>query len=65
MMYDYEPYKNSIDNYRSALEDALYIAQDPFKAPEQVVATSKLVMEACWAMQIEYSAMMCASDRKK
>jgi hypothetical protein len=50
-------YIKAIGDYRNSLVNALEIANDPFKAPEQVVMTSKDVMAAAWNMQTEYAAM--------
>lgn len=57
-------YIEAIKAYRKVLEDALEIASDPFKAPEEVVFTSKSVLVATWEMQVEYAAMERASKKK-
>lgn len=51
-------YINAIADYRASLDAALEICNDPFKAPELSVMTSKDVMAAAWNMQSEYAAMM-------
>lgn len=51
-------YINAIADYRASLDAALEICNDPFKAPELSVMTSKDVMAAAWNMQTEYAAMM-------
>lgn len=48
-------YIESIEHYRNTLKEALAIADDPYKPPEVVVATSKSVLTAVWDMQIEYA----------
>jgi hypothetical protein len=56
-------YMKSIKAWQVALEDALAIANDPFKAPEQNVEASKHVLDAAWNMQVEYAAMMRKDDQ--
>jgi hypothetical protein len=57
-------YADSIVRYRDTLKQALEVADDPYKAPEQVVATGKAVVFATWDMQIEYAAMMRESKER-
>lgn len=57
-------YINAIAAYRDSLVAALEIADDPFKAPEIVVMTSKDVMAAAWNMQTEYAAMMRGAPKE-
>jgi hypothetical protein len=59
-----DAYLKSIDKYRLELENALEIAQDPFKAPELVVETDRAVMVAAWDMRVEYAAMVYSHKRK-
>jgi hypothetical protein len=51
------PYIASIRTYRRALESALAIASDPFKAPEEVVETSRPVVNAAWEMEVQFAAL--------
>lgn len=52
-----DSYIESINRYREALRAALVIAEDVFKAPEQVVETAPAVVQAAWNMQVEYAAL--------
>lgn len=64
MVYNTDPYIESIRKYREALILALDVANDPFKAPEQVVGTAARVVEASWNMQVEYYAMLRSSKNE-
>lgn len=55
-------YMKSIKNYGEALRAASWIADDPFKAPEQVVETARSVVQAAWNMQVEYAVMQRLSS---
>lgn len=59
------PYMESIKNYSEALRAASRIADDSFKAPEQVVATAGSVIAAAWEMQIEYAVMIRLGSEKR
>lgn len=56
--YNTDAYIKAIEEYRDAVEHALMIADDPFKAPESVVATAREVQRTSWNMQVEYAAMV-------
>lgn len=58
-------YDEAITNYAQALKDALEIADDTFKAPEQVVLTTESVLKAIWDLQVEYAALLLVGRRER
>lgn len=57
-MSDNDEFYESVNKYVETMEDAIRIVRDPFKAPEQVVGTSKTVLEAIWNMQVAYAVSL-------
>lgn len=53
-----ERYRKAIEQYRKLLQAALDVANDPYKAPELTVETTRTIMEAAWNLNVEYAAMM-------
>lgn len=52
------PLQKALREYADTLETALELANDPYKAPEQIVATAGRVIEAAWNLQVAYAAML-------
>jgi hypothetical protein len=64
-MSEHSAYIESIRTYQTALETALEIVKDPYKAPElNVFEANNSVLPAIWNMQVEYTAMMRISERE-
>ena len=65
-MADPTNYIEAINRYRSALEAAAKIANDPFKAPEQNVFEARdNLMPAIWEMWVEFAALTKSHDSKR
>lgn len=55
-------YQKALERWEVALEQALAIVKDPFKAPELNVFESRNVLEAAWDIQVEYAALNRARE---
>lgn len=55
-------YQKALANYRSALQSALEVADDPYKAPELTVETTRAVREAIWELQVQFAIMTRGSN---
>lgn len=57
-------YGKAIERYAEQLSIASEVASNPFKAPEQVVETTRPLLEAIWDVQVEYAAMIRSNAHK-
>lgn len=58
-------YAGALRRWRDMLDEALALANDPFKAPELSVYKSRDVLNAAWDLQIEYAAMKRRAERDR
>lgn len=53
-----EKLQEAFRQWSEAVHEADRIADDPFKAPEQVIECIKPVLDAAWNLQVEYIVAM-------